>query len=215
MTEANMKGRFFPIALCVGFIILASSCATAMKAPSMAALESSGERMIAYNAYITFEVKEVDATRMNVIDKCKQSNGFVTRETNDRLILRVPVADFETFVKKINELGKISKSEIRGEDITDSYEDIALQLESKLQLRERYTSILRQATTVGDLIALEKELERINLEIQRLEGMKSASEKKVQYITVTVDIEKKITPGPLGWIFYLGYKTIEWLFVWK
>ena len=195
--------------------LVLSSCASAMKSPDLMALESSGDRMITYNAFLTFEVKDIDTTRLDIIDKCKQTNGFITRETNDYLVIRIPVSDFELFVNKIKENHKLSKSEIRGEDITDSYNDINLQLDSKIKLRDRYTLLLAKAEKVEDMISLEKELERINLEIQKLEGLKFSAEARVKYITINITIKKKITPGPLGWIFYIGYKSIEWLFIWK
>jgi len=210
-----MKSTQFKLIILFITSILLSSCASAMKSPDLMALESSGDRMITYNAFLTFEVKDIDSTRLDIINKCKQSNGFITRETNDYLVIRIPVSDFEVFVNKIKENHKLSKSEIRGEDITDSYNDINLQLDSKIKLRDKYTLLLAKAEKVEDMISLEKELERINLEIQRLEGLKLSAETRVKYITINITIKKKITPGPLGWIFYIGYKSIEWLFVWK
>lgn len=192
-----------------------ASCASTMKAPSMKAMVASGERMISYTAYLTFEVNDLDQTRELLIEKSKQVHGFITRETNEYLVIRIPASEFESFVNIISEIGKISESEIHGEDITDSYDDIKLQLDSKIKLRDKYDQILIKADKVEDIISIEKELERINLEIQRLEGLKIAAEKNVQYITVNIEIKKKITPGPIGWIFYLGYKAIKWLFIWK
>ena len=210
-----MKNKYFLVIYTLMIVSLLGSCATAMKVPNKMALESSGDRMITYNAFLTFEVKDVDLTRIDIMEKCKQTNGFITRETNDYLVIRIPVSDFELFMNKLKEIKKISESEIHGEDITDSYNDINLQLDSKLKLREKYTNLLSKADKVEDMISLEKELERINLEIQRLEGLKLSAETRVKYITLNISIKKKITPGPIGWIFYIGYKTIEWLFVWK
>lgn len=66
------------------------------------------------------------------------------------------------------------------------------------------------------MLAIEKELERINVEIETLEGSKRASDMMVQYSSINIDLNtKKPGPGPLGWIFYLGYKAIKWLFIWE
>ncbi len=198
------------------FIVLVSvGCSSVTKKPSGAAVVNSGERMIAYTSTIHYEVADVDATRISITDSVKQYEGIIVQETNSYLVVRIPINKYDQFIKTIGSINRIVKSEMYGEDITDVYEDIVLKLESKIKLRERYLLLLNRAERIEDILSIERELERINIEIQSLEGKKNESEKKVEYIKLNIYINKKVMPGPLGWIFYLGYKAIEWLFVWK
>ena len=128
--------------------------------------------------------------------------------------MRVPSERLPDFVKDLGSLGTIKKKEINGQDITDYYSDLVLRLESQKKLREKYLQLLEKAKDVQDLLAIEKELERINTDIESLEGRKAQAEKQVDYATVTIRVSKRVTPGPLGWIFYGAYSAVKWLFVW-
>jgi hypothetical protein len=68
---------------------------------------------------------------------------------------------------------------------------------------------------VSDILSIEKELERINTEIEILEGRIKYAELSVTYSNITVRFREKAAPGPLGWIFYGVYRGIKWLFVWN
>jgi hypothetical protein len=68
---------------------------------------------------------------------------------------------------------------------------------------------------VNDILSIEKELERINTEIEILEGRIKYAELSVTYSSITVRFKEKAKPGPLGWIFYGFYRGIKWLFVWN
>jgi hypothetical protein len=65
------------------------------------------------------------------------------------------------------------------------------------------------------MLSIEKELERINLEIERLEGRMQLAEFNVSYSNITIRFREKARPGPVGWVFYGLFRGIKWLFVWN
>ena len=170
--------------------------------------------MVAYSGSLVLGVQDVDKTKIAILDNCKKVKGFITKESNQFLILRIPKTEYTKFIESIKSIGEITESEMNGEDITDAYEDLVLNLKSKRALRERYIKILDKASKVSDMLEIEKELERIDLEIQQLEGKKIESEKRVEFVTLNIKIKEKITLGPLSWFFYILYKSVEWLFIW-
>jgi hypothetical protein len=210
-----MKSRkFLSYLLVISIFALLASCASNPTIPRASMAMESKNRMVSYSASIRFEVKDVASAKETFIKKCEEVNGFVTRESNNDLVLRIPVGEYGNYINAIKGAGKITESDIYGEDITDYYEDIVLTLESKKVVRATYTALLEKTVKVEEILAIEKELERINLEIQLLEGKVAEANKKVAFVTLSISIHEKVTPGPIGWVFYLLYKGIEWLFVW-
>lgn len=203
--------------LALSSIILGSCSRTTKEAsPRLMALEgTSSGQMIAYTARLEIKTKNPEETKTTLLENTKAYNGLITRESNLYLTVKIPVEKYNDYLQAIKGAGKLITSELRGEDISEYYENVILTLESKIAVRERYTLLLAQAISVTEVLAVERELERINIEIQQLEAQKQNSESRVNFITVTIILEKETRPGPLGWIFYGAYKALRWLFVWK
>jgi hypothetical protein len=199
--------------------LLAAGCATApgsRTAPrSLAAPSAKSGRMVTYDADIRLESKNIQESQRRVMEAAVAVGGFITKDGTAFSIVRVPAGRLNEFLEAVRPLGKLTNVEINGTDITDEYSDVVLRLESQKKVRDKYLQLLEKATSVQDMLALEKELERVNFDIERLEGRKKASEQRVEYATVNIWFSKLVTPGPAGWIFWGLYKAVEWLFVWK
>lgn len=174
------------------------------------------ERKISYTAYVTLNVGNLEESRNKIKSLIKNYKGFITRISQKSALVRVPSGSFEVFLSELKQLGDVENEEVIGLDITDSYRDNLIKLESLKRIKIKFEDLIAKAVNVKDMLAIEKELERINVEIETLEGSKRASDMMVQYSSINIDLNtKKPGPGPLGWIFYLGYKAIKWLFIWE
>jgi hypothetical protein len=120
----------------------------------------------------------------------------------------------ETFLAGARTLGQIELETKTGTDITDEYRDNVIRLDSLRTVRNRYSALLERANSVNDILSIEKELERINTQIELLEGRIKRAELSVEYSSITVGFREKVRPGIVGWIFYGLYRGIVWLFVW-
>uniref|UniRef100_UPI0002DA9456 DUF4349 domain-containing protein n=1 Tax=Leptospira interrogans TaxID=173 RepID=UPI0002DA9456 len=172
------------------------------------------ERKISYTAYVTLNVGNLEESRNKIKSLIKNYKGFITRNSKKNALVRVPSESFEVFLSELKQLGDVENEEVIGLDITDSYRDNLIKLESLKKIKIKYQDLIAKAVNVQDMLAIEKELERINVEIEKLEGSKRASDMMVQYSSIYINFNTE-KPGPLGWIFYLGYKAIKWLFIWE
>jgi hypothetical protein len=146
--------------------------------------------------------------------KSHNNKGFIVRETEDYISTRIPAENMETFLSSARTLGKIEYETKTGTDITDQYRDNVIRLDSLKNVRDRYLALLGKANAVNDILSIEKELERVNTEIEMLEGRIKYAELSVAYSNITVRFREKAKPGPVGWIFYGLFYGIKWLFVW-
>jgi len=175
---------------------------------------ASDDRMITYSVSMELSVKNPGETRKSIIEQIENKNGFIVRETENNIITRIPAENMNDFLNNIRELGKVEKETKTGTDITDRYRDNVIRLDSLKNVRDRYLALLGRANSVSDILVIEKELERVNLEIERLEGRIKQAELSTAYSIITVEFGEKAKPGPIGWIFYGLFRGIKWLFVW-
>jgi len=173
-----------------------------------------GERMIAYSASLELSVKNIENTRKLIHAEIKSSDGFIVSETGNRVTARIPSKSMDIFLNNAKILGRVESESKNGADITDQYRDNTTALNSLKTVRDRYTALLEKAEAVTDILSIEKELERVNLQIERLEGRIKYAEQSVSYSIITVRLRERVKPGPIGWVFYGLYHGIAWLFVW-
>jgi hypothetical protein len=176
---------------------------------------AADDRMITYSVSMELSVKNPDETRRSIVEQIKQKNGFIVRETENLVTTRIPAENMDDFLSNIRELGKIENETRTGTDITDQYRDNVIRLDSLKNVRNRYLALLERADNVRDILVIEKELERVNLEIERLEGRIKQAELSVAYSIITVRFKERVKPGPVSWIFYGLFHGIKWLFVWN
>jgi len=181
--------------------------------PSPVGGAGAGGRMVAYEVYLELSVKNIEDAKKSIRVRIKNSDGFVVSETTNRVRARIPARNMDAYLNNVKTLGKTEYESKGGEDITDQYRDNAAALNSLKAVRDRYTALLEKAEAVNDILSIEKELERVNLAIEKLEGKIKYAEQSVSYSSITVSLREPVKLGPVGWVFYGLYHGIAWLFV--
>jgi hypothetical protein len=174
----------------------------------------SDDRMITYSASLRLSVKNTEETKKLLVEQINKNEGFIVRESDDYITTRIPYENMENFLSNARTLGKIENETKTGTDITDQYRDNVIRLDNLKNVRNRYSALLDRANTVSEIVSIEKELERVNTEIDILEGRIKYAQLSVAYSNITVGFREKVKPGPVGWVFYGLYRGIRWLFVW-
>ncbi|MDR0331611.1 MAG: DUF4349 domain-containing protein [Chitinispirillales bacterium] len=174
----------------------------------------SDRRMVAYSISLALIVKDIDEARAVIIESVKRGNGFIVEESKNYVAARIPPEGADEFINASKALGKTEGESITGTDITDQYRDNVIRLDNVKSVRQRYLALLEKAHTVNEILSIERELQRVNLEIEVLEGRIKYAEQSVEYSYVRVSFREKTRPGPVGWVFYGLYRGVKWLFVW-
>jgi FtsZ-binding cell division protein ZapB len=130
-------------------------------------------------------------------DASRESEGAST------LRVRVPTAELESVLDRIAELGDEKERRTSAHDVTEQLADVEATLESKRQLRDRLRALLGRAEKVKDLLDLERELSRVQSDIDRMEGFRERLQGQVDLATVHVTLtppEPRRVLGPLGYV---------------
>jgi len=170
--------------------------------------------MISYTVFLELSVKNSDETRELLNEQIEHHNGFIVRITDNAITARIPSEQMENYLAYARTLGEVRNETKTGTDITDQYRDNVIRLENLKTVRTRYLELLERAESVSDILGIERELERVNTQIDIMEGRIRHAELSVAYSNITVRFSERARPGPVGWIFYGLYQGIKWLFIW-
>lgn len=184
---------------------------TAPSAPAVAAAAVRAPVLI-YTAQITMAVFEVSASLARVEAIARELGGFLAKRDDQAITIRVPAATFEEAVKRVEGVGDVLHRNVAAEDVTEEYRDLEVRLRSARAVQARLTELLAKATKVEDSLAIERELDRITGEIERIEGRAKFLRDQAAFSTITVRFESKpseqvgTTPVrlPVSWLYDLN-----------
>jgi hypothetical protein len=172
-----------------------------------------GERVVQYAATLELKVREADSTNVHLRAIAEKHQGYVVSLADGRSVIRVKQPELAAAVDEVAALGKLRSKAFKGEDVTEQYVDLTARLENARRARERYLQLLQQAENVQAALAVEKELERVNGDIESFEGKLNKLTHLADMATITVQLQEKEKLGPLGYVFVGLWKGVRWLFV--
>lgn len=159
---------------------------------------------------MTVETKEFDAflphiqTRVNAlggyIENMETYNGskYTTyyRNRNAYMTIRIPKDNLDTFLNDISEYSNVINRSENVKDITLTYVDLESHKKVLLVEQERLLELMEKAETIDDIIVLESRLSDIRYQIESMEAQLRTYDNKVNYSTVTLNIQevKELTP---------------------
>jgi hypothetical protein len=171
------------------------------------------KRKVIYNGSMTVKVKKLEEQTKQVTEKADAFGGYMVSSNLGNVTVRIPAAKLNDFMNEVATYGEVESRNVYSEDVTDGYADINMRLENAQKARERYLELFKKAIDVTDILAIEKELERLNGEIEQMQGIINSYDKRIEYSSVSIYFIEKVKPGPVGYVFYYLYKGVKFLFV--
>lgn len=121
----------------------------------------------------------------------KDSDGAETVTTT--IVFRVPVAAFDDALATVRGLGsRVSSEKVTGQDVTEEYVDLEARIRAQRAVEEQYMSILKEAKTIPDILAVQQKLGEVRTEIERAEGRRRFLESQTSLSTITVHVARHI-----------------------
>ncbi|MBI5532565.1 MAG: DUF4349 domain-containing protein [Deltaproteobacteria bacterium] len=170
-------------------------------------------QMLIYTARLTMAVFEVDKSLAGVETLAREMGGFLARRSDREIVIRVPTAKFFDALKKLDGMGDTLHKDVQVEDVTEQYLDISLRLKNAREVRDRIAALLANAKTVEDSLRVERELERLSAEIERMEGRLKFLRDRAAYSTITISFQpvqvedlqrQKVFRLPFPWLSEMG-----------
>jgi hypothetical protein len=171
------------------------------------------KEMLVYNASLTLTVRNQDSTMARIEKLTLKEEGYVVSKSNYKIVVRIDTKRMNSAIETIMKEGKVDSKNISTRDVSDEYADVQIRLDNAEKARTRYLELLAKAENVEAALKVEKELERLNTEIDQLRGQLKKMEHDVRYSTITVNVYEKPKLGVLGYVFVGIGKGVKWLFV--
>jgi hypothetical protein len=107
------------------------------------------------------------------------------------LEIRVPAESFDRAVDDLRRLGTVERQTVAGEEVTAHYVDLEARILT-WQAQERVLlRLMDQSKSVGESLRVQRELQDVQLEIERLQGQKRVLDDRISMGTILVQLHEK------------------------
>lgn len=167
------------------------------------------ERLAATNdkiiktAELGYELYNYDRDKHSFFRSIKQYGGYVSRENEVRdaysirndIQIRVPNRYFEKLVAAISNgdsIKKVDYRRIKATDVGEEFTDLVSRIKTKKAVEARYQVILRSATKIPDILAVEDQIRIIREEIESKEGRLKFLSDRIGLSTINLTLYENI-----------------------
>lgn len=212
-------------------VVFASSCAvsnplkeftdyntsTEQTAQAKAKAETKTAQTVDYQVIYTGKMAMTVAhqdTAAKYVQKIISSNdGRLFKRDGYQFTFKLNPKNLEASMDLISLLGEVKSRTVTSTDVTSQYYDTKIRLENAQNIRDRYLKLLNKASTLNEILTVEKELERINREIDLLSGKMNLMKNLVAQATLELELKKDTKLGVIGHLGNGVFKGVKWLFV--
>jgi uncharacterized protein DUF4349 len=195
-------------------------------------------KVIVYKT-IDLETLKFDEVKNKILERVEIYGGYIQnsqitgRGVNEKeyyshrranLVLRIPKDKLKNFENDVNQLDcSITNTNLSTEDVTMQYFDNEAHLKSLKIQEERLLELLKKSGELKDILEVERELQDVRYQIERLTGTLRKLDNLVDYSTITINIyevqeirevpEKPVTLGEkIANAFKVSIKYLEKFF---
>jgi hypothetical protein len=159
-------------------------------------------RDVVRTAQLTVQVADPTAGSRGVRTAAAAAGGFVAEEQADAtgawLVVRVPAAALDRLVDDVAATGTVLGRSARAQDATEQVVDLDSRVATQQASVTRVRALLAQATSVGDVVAVESELARREADLDSLQRRLATLRDRVALSTLTVELRGAAVTPPSG-----------------
>jgi Domain of unknown function (DUF4349) len=135
------------------------------------------------------------------------SEGGGQNATAGALTIRVPAAHFEQARTGIRKLGlRVESEKIDAQDVTQQYVDQNANLRNLHAEEAQYLTILRQANTVKDMLAVSAKLSEVRGQIEQQQAEFNALSQQIETVALTISLRTEAEAQVWGLNWRPGYQ---------
>jgi hypothetical protein len=170
--------------------------------------QSVDKKKIIRDGRLGLKVTDLERTKGGIDSLVNLFGGYYANESLDnsdyessyQLKIRVPSASLDLLILKIeNGNGQVTFKEIDARDVTADFIDLETRLSNKRSYLKRYNDLLKQASSVKDILEMEGKTRIIEEEIESSTGRLNYLSDLVAFSTLDLRITKvkefRFTPG--------------------
>jgi hypothetical protein len=154
---------------------------------------TKAEEKIEREAQLAVEVKDVTQAANRVVALVQSHEGSITKDQRSsgnqstaEIIVRVPSERFDAFVAEIATVGEVRNRNIKALDTGLEHRDLGILVGNLEAALARYRDLLQKATEPLQVLVVERELERVRSDLDRIKGRLAFLKDRVARATVSI-----------------------------
>jgi len=165
---------------------------------------SSLDMVVQHPAEVT---REIAAMAESMGGYLESSNGGGQNATSGTLAIRVPASRFERAQAEIRKLGlRVEAEKVDAQDVTRQNVDQDARIRNLRAEEAGFLLILKQATTVKDMLAVSERLSEVRGQIEQQQAEFNALSKQIEMVSIAISLRTEPEPQVLGLNWRPGYQ---------
>ena len=166
------------------------------------------ERMLVQRASLGLEAENLVGLRDRTAAAATALGGYVENVTLEqqgypnrpslRMTLRVPAPSLDAMLDTLRGAGRVRDETRQAMDVTEEVVDADARLRNLIGVRDRLREHLTRSASVGDVVAVERELARVQGQIDALEARLKHLRGTVALAQIELTASPRVVLGPLG-----------------
>ena len=149
-------------------------------------------RKLIKNGNVSLGVESFNNIENIVLVYAQNYNGYVTNtfmsDSYYSATIKVPSQNFDLAMNNVGVIGKVKSRSQNASDVTDTYYDLESRIESKKILKDKLENYLKQASSISELMEIERELNNVISELEAMQGRMKRLSNQIDYSTINIDI---------------------------
>lgn len=199
----RQRGRFALALLAIALIV--AGCSNGRDAPVVRAADGPSllsaqvdPRKVVFTADLVVRVADAARATEQAVQLTRDADGLVFAQRSDlegrkdtRLTLKVPPDRFEPVLVQLAGLGRGLNRDVKAQDVTEEVVDVDGRLRTALASADRLRSLVRDARSTADIVAVEAELTKREGEIESLQGRLRVLNTQVDLATINLRLTER------------------------
>ncbi|MGO8872871.1 MAG: DUF4349 domain-containing protein [Acidimicrobiales bacterium] len=112
------------------------------------------------------------------------------------VVLQVPQPSFGSVLAQVQGFGKVTSVTSTSTDVTGQYVNLQARITALQDSLQQYLTILSRATSIGDILSVQNQIDTIQSEIEQLQGQLNLLDSQTTYGSLTVSLSEVGHPPP-------------------
>lgn len=187
-------------------------------AGAMPTTTQASNRKLIVKLFMEMRVDSIEKSILDAEAMAATVGGYTSdsyqNELSGQLTMMIPAGHVDTFAASLRSLGKITNSNRKTEDVTNSYFDTQIRIKNLETEIETMRNLLQKpGWKVSEILEIEREIRRLTDELESLKGFITNLDRQITYSEVRISFEKSqiaidsINQESLGYKLQLALKS--------
>ena len=158
--------------------------------------------LLEFSSTITLQSAAPQSTASGVVALAYSVGGYVAYQSTYRdaafVVVRVPASQYQQTLTGVEALGMVIGLVSNSNDVRVQYTDLNATLASLRTEQGALLRLLNQSTTINSTLAIEKQLQEVNQQINNIESQILQTRTLIDYATISVTISESAQNSPLS-----------------